>query len=276
MFVIPSLLLLSFRTPVVTSNDLRLIKQSPFVSWIYTALSKPGAVYIILVVMQLGGVAMAVLAAMDLAELGYHVAMTYFAVECTLMVTVINACGLSLVRTIDSSLANRPSSAAETKGGRRIMTARDVQDARLATVRQHIKYMVVFLFVMTPTVILLLLLGTATAYGRGSPLLFFGMPMGLVPTIWFEINLLLHSPKKSAPSRLVALMKLGWSSFRLAAHQSRGASGYFSPDTALGDTKRLSSSESEGQYGKRGVVVPTENGPVCAAVRSGDAARLNT
>lgn len=256
------------------SNDFRLIKHSPLICWASAVLSKSGYVNIILAVLPLAGVAMAVLATMNLAVLGCQVGISAMCIEAVLAAGFTIAGGLSVVRNIEDSLASNRGPAPHKKGDRGMMTARNIQDARIDGLRKKIKLVIGFVLVVNPLIFALMLIDTATPYGRGSPILFFGLPLDLAPTVWFEINLLLHS-RKSLPSRVVAPMKSGWRSFALTSYKSLGASLSALPDTGMGDTKRVITSVSGRQSGKRGVVLPTESRLVRAAVRSADETGLN-
>lgn len=139
---------------------------------------------------------MAMLAVMNLVELACDVGAIYFSVVASCMSIAVFACGLSLIRAIDGSLANRHTQTLLRTQGLGNTNTRDEQDLRLLATRKSLKLAIGSILVLMSMASALLLFGSVTPYGAEGPILFFAAPLDILPTIWFEINLWLHCPKR--------------------------------------------------------------------------------
>lgn len=159
-------------------------------------MADPATVHKFYAVAPLGGVATAVLTAMNLATLGCEVGAIYFAVVVSSCIgSIVCACGLLLIRAIDGSLANSLARTVHRPGGVSDTSTRDEQDLRLLTTRKHIMRTVVALILLISLGSMVVCFGALTPYGPAAPIFFFAIPLGVVPAIWFEINIVLHGPK---------------------------------------------------------------------------------
>lgn len=229
-------------------------------------MSDPVAVRGIYGVMSIGGVAMAALAAMNLTEMGLTVAALYFVLIVGILTGVIVVCGLSLIRTIDASLEStrarteyfKPTE--EGLAGGLDSNSRTGQHSPLAVARRKIRLAVTTCAALASTAAATLLFAVASPYGRAAPIFLFVIPLNLLPTIWFEINLLLHS-RRSQRMDILHFEILGTlgnlvylsqnprrsSSTRTTISGARGSAASSRRVIAWGNT-----------YGARAVIAPTE------------------
>lgn len=219
-------------------------------------MSQPAAVCSIYALAPLGGVVMAMLAAINLVELACEVGAIYFVVVASCMTCAIYACGVSLIRAIDGSLATRQAQAVPRMQGMGNTNTRDGQDLRLLTTRKNIKLAIGLVAVLMLTTMTLVLFGSVTPYGAAGPILFFVTPLDVLPTVWYEMNLWLHSPKRIQANTIARDMASSIQLDHISHPWSARVSGL--AIVAMDEVKRRCGHASGRENEKGGVVVPTE------------------
>lgn len=175
------------------------MKKAFIINRVYIFLSNPAAVRGIYGVLSIGGVALAALGAMNLSELGCEVAALYFVLIVSILATIIVVCGRSLIRIIDACLEGRRAMTehSKTKIGEiadGVDNCRKNEHSPLVVVRKQVRRTIIFCCTLSLMTTVILLLAVVSSYGRAVPIMFV-LPLNQSATIWFELNLLLHSRK---------------------------------------------------------------------------------
>lgn len=215
---------------------------------------------------SIGGIAMAALAAMNRTEMGCTVAALFFVFVISTSTSAIVMCGWSLIRTIDESLAKSRERVGNLKAkGEKLVGgvdygSRNEQCSPLAMARKKARLMITTCSVLSSMAAVIIVFAVASSHGREAPIVSTIIPLNLLPTIWFEINLMLHSRR----SQHVAILHLhvvgSWDKFVISSQGSlRSLSTRTRSSRATGMTASLRQAISSGSvYKAHTLVAPTE------------------
>lgn len=241
-------------------NDPRLVRETPEILAISEALEKPVGQCTAYGVACIGGVVGTILAAFNNSHAAVKVAAVSFMFLCVGCNLLIWRCGTVLMATIDKSLQNsaaansEPNSqvaAAPEAGGERANRSGTAASggkkagggAALLAARKKIKTAMSICLSMGFQTVVMLTFAVASSYGTAVPLLFFGVPLGLAPSLWFIFNIQMHA---------------GRSKLRPApGARSAASSGHNAQQTLLSSARSMLNKSilSRSQH----IVLPTEN-----------------
>ncbi|CAM9670318.1 unnamed protein product [Ectocarpus fasciculatus] len=208
-------------------NDPRLIRETPEILAISGALERPTGCFVSNTVMCVGPAIAAVLAAVQYLQAASRVSSVAFLGLIVFCDFIILKSGTALVRTVNRSLLN---SAAGT-----------VASLQLLKARKNVKFALCFCVIVSLLTALFLMIGLFTTYGTTAPLIFFGIPHGVSPHVWFIFNVQLHA---------------GRSRSYTASRVLSGASSQSRQVSSVGS--RISSKVKAAVLSSERAVVPTE------------------
>ncbi|CAM9445215.1 unnamed protein product [Pylaiella littoralis] len=193
------------------------MRESPEILAISDALESPVGQHTSYLVVCIGAVVAVILAAINHRQAAVKVT----AVSSTCLIVGVNLiiwkCGTSLVGTINKSLQrsaagnSRPASLVTAAAGAEqrnngdhdnaaaVAKKRVAGDPNLMVARKKIKIAMSFCLSKAVPVTIFLIFSVGSKYGIAAPLLFFGIPMGLTPPIWFIFNVQLHAGRSKPP-----------------------------------------------------------------------------
>lgn len=205
---------------------------------------------------------MIVLASTNLTALSFEVSAIFMTATGCVVVGVIIACGLSLIRLIDDSLNTSQAKTVEEKfrEGKGDPQSRSERDLRLIRVRNKIERAVALVSILLFGGSFVNIFGVASSCGRVVPIIFFGIPMCALPVVWFEMCLLLHSPR--VQQNTAAKGSIAWNTRMptLCSHRSAKnvATGGPGGTTSTQLSTWCSFHGLSGKFYASGVIAPTE------------------
>lgn len=197
-----------------------MIQDTPEILVISDVLERPSGQCTAFGVVCIGAAVAAVLVATNHSEAAVKVASVAFTCMCTAVTLLVWKCGTLLVRTIDRSLRKyNHASDRSCEPASPIAVASDEcavgvasrrkganADQNLMAARKNVKVATWVCLVLGIPTIILLMFAVASGYGTAAPLLFFGVPLGFAPLLWFIFNVQLHAgrSKTHGPPGLVS------------------------------------------------------------------------
>ncbi|CAN0293311.1 unnamed protein product [Ectocarpus sp. 6 AP-2014] len=170
-------------------NDPRLTRETPEILAISEALQRPTGCFVSNAVMCVGPAIAAVLAAAKSLQAACMVSAVAFLGLIVFCDFIILKSGTALLRTVDKYLRN---SVERSEGSNSIVAGTVGSLQLLKAARKRIKFALYFCVVVS-LLTALLMIGHFTTYGATAPLIFFGIPHGCSPPVWFVFNVQLHA-----------------------------------------------------------------------------------
>ena len=217
MACLTSLVVYLFAT--ACSNDRRVLQLSPEVLKISRWLESSVGQYLTYGVVSIAPVCAIVLDLVNRTEAAIRLITFQILVLGSLLLAVFYVCGKSLLKGFDGSLQQHKQMQDELQQMRVIMVkGKDASssapsspagrsssgDAILLAARAKVKKVVVFAVSLLTNVLSMMLFAIVSPYGVEAPLLFFFIPMTLVPPIWNAVQVTIHRGRTRLPQGLLS------------------------------------------------------------------------
>ncbi|CAN0074710.1 unnamed protein product [Ectocarpus sp. 13 AM-2016] len=185
-------------------NDPRLTRETPEILAISEALERPTGFFASNTAMCVGpAIATALAAAKSLQAAGKVSAVAFLGliVFCDF---IILKSGAALLRTVNRSLRN---SMERSERSNSIVAGTVGSLQLLKAARKNIKFALCFCVVVS-LLTAFFIIGLFTTYGATAPLIFFGIPYGCSPPVWFVFNVQLHAGRSRSRTHPMSFQAL--------------------------------------------------------------------
>ncbi|CAM9676003.1 unnamed protein product [Ectocarpus sp. 4 AP-2014] len=171
-------------------NDPRLIRETPEILTISEALGRPTGLFVSNTVMCVGPAVASVLAAAKSLQAACMVSAVAFLGLIVFCDFIILKSATALLQTVNKYLRN---SVVRSERSNSIVAGTVGSLQLLKAARTNIKFALYFCVVVSLLTFSIVMIGLFTTYGVTAPLIFFGIPHGFSPPVWFVFNVQLHA-----------------------------------------------------------------------------------